>query len=339
MDRRKQIAGSLLLLLTAVIWGMAFVSQSKGMESMGPLTFQGVRCLIGAAAMLPLALRSISSLKSARRESDSASSARLDPDADSSAHQAHGSAPSAPGRRYVLLAGLAVGLVFSVACTLQQYGIGMTTVGKAGFITALYIILVPVFAMIFLKRRAAPVIWAGVGIALAGFYLLCLAGQGLTVSAGDMLVLASAAFFAVHILTVDHFVTRVDPVLLSWMQLVFCGAAVTVLALVFEHPTGAQILDGLPALLYAGVLSCGVAYTLQMVGQKMVPPATATLIMSLEAVVSALAGAAAWKLGILSTDQSMTGLQITGCALVFAAVIIVELPWRELRTRKKKLMI
>ena len=316
MDRRKQIAGSLLLLLTAVIWGMAFVSQSKGMESMGPLTFQGVRCLIGAAAMLPLALRSISSLKSARRDPDSTS--------------------SAPGRRYVLLAGLAVGLVFSVACTLQQYGIGMTTVGKAGFITALYIILVPVFAMIFLRRKTAPVIWAGVGIALAGFYLLCLAGQGLTVSAGDMLVLASAAFFAVHILTVDHFVTRVDPVLLSWMQLVFCGAAVTVLALVFEHPTGAQILAGLPSLLYAGVLSCGVAYTLQMVGQKMVPPATATLIMSLEAVVSALAGAAAWKLGILSTDQSMTGLQITGCALVFAAVIIVELPWGELRTRKKE---
>ncbi len=301
MSKLKTLGNSLLLFLTACIWGMAFVSQSKGMESMGPYTFNGVRCLIGAVVVFPLALgrfRVCNKKASAKKETIN--------------------------WKATLTGGLLCGIFFTSASMLQQIGMVYTTVGKAGFITTFYMILVPILG-IFLKKKVPILVWPGVVIACIGMYLLCITG-GFSIAMGDVLIFICAVLFAAHILAVDSFVEKTEGVYLSFIQLLVCGVVCTTLAFVLEQPTWAQISDGLGAILYAGVLSCGVAYTLQIIGQKGVNPTVASLILSLESVVSAVAGYVAYKIGFLKNDQSLTGRQILGCILVFAAVILVQLP-------------
>lgn len=288
---------SFLLFLTASIWGMAFVSQSKGMEYMHPLTFNGVRALIGAFVLLLYigVTRGIA-----------------------------GHHVQPVNWRVTIKAGLLCGIALTVASTLQQFGVLYTTVGKAGFITALYIIFVPVGG-VFLHRKVSPVVWTGAVLAAMGMYLLCMS-ESLALEMGDVLVFLCAIVFAAHIMIVDHYSEQADGVIVSCIQFGVCGVVCGTAALIWGQPSLEQLRDGSGALLYAGVLSCGVAYTLQIVGQKGVNPTVAALIMSLESVVATVAGWAAYKMGLLGTDQSMTPRQILGCVIVFLAVVLVQLP-------------
>lgn len=298
----KTLRNSLLLFLTACIWGLAFVSQSKGMEMMRPFTFNGIRSLLGAAVVFPMVLYRLG-----RRKKEVLLQKENGID-----------------WKVTVVGGLFCGLAYTAASTFQQAGIAYTTVGKAGFITTLYIIFVPLFG-IFLKRKVPGIVFLGAGMAVVGMYLLCMT-ESFSLTPGDTMVIVCAVLFAIHILIIDYFAPRTEGVILSCIQLFVCGIICTVLAFVFEKPTLAQLRGGLGPILYAGIMSCGVAYTLQIAGQKGLNPTVASLILSLESVVATLAGFFAYKIGFLKTDQSLSGRQIAGCIIVFAAVILVQLP-------------
>ena len=285
---------------------VAFVSHSKGMHYIHPFTFNGVRSLIGAAGILVYILIS--------RKIAGDKAAKLD-------------------WKLNVRAGLLCGIFLTIASTLQQFGIKYTSVGKAGFITTLYIIFVPMFG-VFLKKKVAPVVWAAAGMAAVGMYLLCMT-ESLRLGAGDIMVFLCAIAFAIQIMTVDHYAARIDGAVVSCIQFTVCGVVCCIGALIWGQPTFGQIQEGLGALLYAGVLSCGVGYTLQIVGQKGLNPTVAALIMSLESVIATISGWIAYKIGFLSTDQTLTPRQIAGCVIVFAAVILVQLPPEWFRFGKK----
>ena len=288
---------------------MAFVSQSKGMEYMHPFTFNGVRALIGA---LVLFLYIVITRRAAGEK-------------------------AAPVNWPVTIrAGIWCGIALTAASTLQQYGILYTTVGKAGFITTLYIIFVPIGGMFF-RKKVAIVVWIGAAMAAVGMYLLCMT-ESFSLGRGDIMVFLCAVIFAVHIMIVDHYAEQAEGVIVSCIQFLICGVVCGAAALIWGAPTLLQLKDGVGTLIYAGVLSCGVGYTLQIVGQKGVNPTVAALILSMESVVSAVAGWGAYKIGLLQSDQSMTLRQIAGCIIVFAAVILVQLPaeWFSFGSKKKK---
>ena len=309
---RKTLRNSLLLFLTACIWGLSFVSQSKGMESVGPLTFNGIRSLLGAAVVFPVACYRLQ----VRRKRNAVTESGEEKDCQGT--------PAGLPVKLTLVGGLLCGLAYTAASTLQQYGVAYTTVGKAGFITTLYIIFVPVLG-IFIKRKVPKIVWFAAAMAAVGMYLLCMT-EKFALTPGDTLVFLCAIVFAVHILVIDYFSPKTEGVILSCMQLFICGVFCTVGAILFEHPTWAQVKEGALPILYSGILSCGVAYTLQIIGQKGLNPTIAALIMSLESVIAALAGYFAYRIGFLQTDQTLTVTQVTGCVIVFAAVILVQLP-------------
>ena len=295
-----------LLFLTAVVWGVAFVAQSVGMDYVGPFTFNCIRCLIGAVVLVPC----IWFLDRWKQRPDGASCSRESTEAPSGASD---------GSHALLAGGVCCGLALFVASNLQQIGIQYTTVGKAGFITALYIVMVPVFG-IFLKKRAGIRVWVSVALAVAGLYLLCITDR-LALGKGDILVLLCAVVFAVHILVVDHFSAKTDGVRMSCIQFLVCGLLSGVCMLITEHPEMRLILQAWQPILYAGVFSCGVGYTLQIVGQKGTDPTVASLILSLESVVSVLSG---WLL----LGQRLSVRELGGCALMFAAILLAQLPER-----------
>ncbi len=282
---------SLMLFLAAFIWGTSFVAQSVGMDYLGPLSFNGARFLMGSAVLLPVVC-----FNRARKKRQKEKPADF---------------------RTTLTGGVCCGLVLCAASLLQQYGILYTTVGKAGFITALYIILVPFFGL-FLEKKIAGKVWTGAAIAAFGMYLLCMS-ESLSLGRGDSLVFLCAVLFSVHILVIDYFSPRVDGVELSCIQFLTAGVTAGILAFLFEGPDMGDFVNGIIPLAYAGILSCGVAYTLQVLGQKGTDPAIASLILSLESTVSVLAG---W----IILNQTLTGRELTGCILVFCAVILVQLP-------------
>ncbi|MCI8854724.1 MAG: DMT family transporter [Lachnospiraceae bacterium] len=307
----QQIRSSLLLLLTAVIWGVAFVAQSVGMDYVGPFTFTCVRSVIGGLALIPCI--AFLNKKEAGQSSPKAS------------------APQKPGQgRELFLGGLCCGLALGFASCFQQFGIQYTTVGKAGFITAFYIIIVPILGLFF-RRKCGLQVWIGVILALAGLYFLCI-NETLRVGKGDLLVFICALLFAVHILVIDHFTQRVDGIRMSCIQFFVCGLLCAVGMVLFERPQLSQILAAWKPVLYAGFLSSGVGYTLQIVGQKGMNPTVASLILSLESVVSVLAG-------ILLLDQTLSRREIIGCVLMFAAIILAQLPDKNIpvgRIKKQK---
>lgn len=297
MSQDKKVRNSLLLFAAACIWGLAFVSQSKGMEYMHPYTFNGARSLIGAAALLVYIVLTRKLSKKERQPID---------------------------WKVTLAAGFWCGIALTVASTFQQFGIKYTTVGKAGFITTLYIIFVPV-AGIFFKKKVPAAVWFAAVIAAIGMYLLCMT-ESLTVSSGDLMVFLCAVCFTAHIMLIDYYSPKTDGAIVSCIQFAICGVLCMIGAFIWGEPSWGQITDGMGALLYAGIMSCGVGYTLQIVGQNGVHPTIAALILSLESVVATVAGWAAYEMGFLQADQSMTGKQIAGCVLVFAAVLLVQLP-------------
>ena len=299
----KQLRGALLLTITALIWGTAFVAQSLGMDHLGPFAFNGVRNFIAALALLPI----LFFLRRRAPESEKAQTAE---------EKKH-------ARKILWTGGALCGTALAVASSLQQFGISYTTVGKAGFLTALYI--VPILGL-FLKKRVPVTVWVSVVIAAAGTYLLSVQ-EGFTIAPGDLMVILCALGFSVHILIIDHFSPMVNGVALSCVQFFVCGVLCTAAALFSETFTLSDILKSAGPLLYTGLMSSGVGYTLQILGQKDTPPAVASLIMSLESVFAALSG---W----LILGQSMSGRELFGCILVFAAVILAQIPFEALKKSK-----
>lgn len=296
---------SLLLLLTAAIWGIAFVAQSVGMDYVGPFTFNTVRCLIGGVVLIPC----IVFLNKINQNSAQSKDMNTCPKGE-----------KIPGdnKKLLLAGGISCGVLLCIASNLQQFGIMYTTVGKAGFITAMYIVVVPVLG-IFLRKKVGAKIWCGVAIAVAGLYLLCMTDGGFSIQKGDFLLMLCALAFSFHILVIDYFSPKVDGVKMSCIQFFTCGILSGVGMLLTEHPQISSIFAAWMPVLYAGVMSCGVAYTLQIVGQKGINPTVASLILSMESVISVIAG---W----LILHQSLSGKELTGCILMFAAIILVQLP-------------
>ena len=294
--KKSEVKSSLLLLLTAFIWGVAFVAQSMGLDYVEAMTFNGCRFLLGGTVLLPVIyFRKKRQLKQA-------------PDEGQKRKQ----------RKITLVGGICCGLALCTASCLQQYGIQYTTVGKTGFITALYIVIVPILG-IFLKKKISPLVWAGAVLAVAGFYFLCIT-QNSGINKGDILVFFCAVLFSFHIMIIDYFAPKADGVQLSCVQFYVSGIICMMAAFLLETPSMQEIMAGAIPILYAGIFSCGVAYTLQIVGQARVNPTVASMILSLESVISVLAG---WVI----LQETLTGRQIVGCILVFGAVILAQLPW------------
>ena len=293
--KNLQLRNSLLLLLTATIWGVAFVAQSVGMDYVQPFTFNGIRSIIGGLVLIPC----IFLLNRLKRPSE--------PIQKSSS-------------RPLLAGGILCGLCLFAASSFQQFGIKYTTVGKAGFITACYIVIVPILGL-FLKKKCSPLIWVSVLLALVGLYFLCMSGS-ISLGLGDLLVLIGAFLFSIHILVIDHYSPLADGVQLSCIQFFVCGVLSLICMFLFETPDLSMILMAWLPILYAGVLSCGVAYTLQVVGQKNMNPTVASLILSMESCISVLAG---W----LILGQALSSRELLGCVLMFAAIILAQIPVRK----------
>ncbi len=285
----KQLRGSLLLLLTAMIWGAAFVAQSVGMDHVGPYTFLCFRSFLAGMVLLPVVF-----------------------------FRRRGRKQEAPGKT-LWLGGLACGCALFFATLLQQMGLQETTAGKAGFLTAMYMVLIPI-AGLFMKKKTGLRVWGAVIVALAGMYFLCLYEDGLSgLNRGDALEMACALVFAVHILVIDHFSPRVDGVAMSCIQFFVCGILSLLGMVLFETPTLPAVMATALPIAYAGILSGGVGYTLQIVAQKDTDPTVASLIMSLESVFSLIFG---WIL----LHEAMNGVELLGCGLMFGAIIWVQLP-------------
>lgn len=308
-----RIRNSILLFITAAIWGCAFVAQSVSMDYIGPFTMNGIRSLIGGMVLIPLIL-----VKDRQK--------KLDPSISEESRKQE--------NRMSVIGGICCGVILSIASTTQQMGICTTTVGKAGFITALYIILVPILG-IFLGKKVGLKLGISIIFSVIGLYLLCMAGNltmngnilasllgSLALTKGDTLVLICAFVFSFHILAVDYFSPKADGVKISCIQFFTAGILCSIGMFLFEQPHIADILAAYIPILYAGVMSCGVAYTLQIIGQRDLPPTLASLIMSLESVFSALAG---W----LILGERLNALELSGCILMFIAIILAQLPERQ----------
>lgn len=285
---------AMLLILTAFIWGTAFVAQSSGMDFMGPFTFNGIRNLIGAAALLPC-------IALFKKMNDKNESAEIVPGT----------------KKDLIVGGIACGLLLFTAGSLQQIGLMYTTAGKAGFITSCYIVIVPLLG-VFLHKKIGWKVWVAVGIALIGLYFLCIT-ESLSIGKGDLYVLFGALVFSLHILVIDHFSPKVDGVKMSCIQFLVCGVVSLIPMFLLETPSLEGVLAGWFPILYAGVFSSGVGYTLQIVAQKNMNPAIASLILSMESCFAVLAG---W----LILGEQLSARESTGCVLMFAAVILAQLP-------------
>ena len=294
---KKPLLGAIVLLVATVIWGLSYVAQSDGMRYLGPLTYSCVRILLGGVALVPVVW----------------AFHRFDPRYRTGTkierHQIN---------RISILGGIVVGAFMCGAATLQQYGIAVTSAGKAGFLTALYIVLVPVFG-VFFERKITWLAAASVLLALIGSYFLCVTGS-LTIELGDWLLIGDALLFAFQILFIDFFMARgADAVLLSCSEFLTAGLLLVVPMFLFEQPTWQSVWDAKYTILYAGLASGAVGYTLQVLGQREIEPTAASLLMSLESVFAVLFG---WLL----LGQALSVRELLGCALVFAAVILSQLP-------------
>lgn len=279
-----------MLLLTAMIWGAAFVAQSVGLDYVGPFTFNAGRYFLGGLVLVPVVLIR-------DRKPTSAAMSWRNPK--------------------LWVGGVICGVIMFIATSLQQIGLLYTTVGKAGFITTLYVVLVPVVGLL-LGKKVRGLVWFCVALAVAGLYLLCMSGSAV-LGVGDLLLMGCAFTFTFHILAVDYYSPRVDGVKLSLLQFAFSALLCVAPALVLEENHLSGLLEAWIPLLYTGVCSCGIGYTFQILGQKRTDPTVASIIMCMESVFSVIFG---W----LILRQTLSLREMGGCALMFAAILLSQLP-------------
>lgn len=297
----KRLGANMLLLLTAAIWGFAFVAQRVGSQFVGPFNFNGIRFALGSISLIPLII-----YFDKRKKGNSSNESN-----------------DGENTKKSILPGMLIGIVLYAAATLQQIGLIYTTAGKAGFITGLYMVLVPIIG-IFLKHKIEINSWIGVGIAVIGLYLLSV-NENFSIGYGDMLELAGAVFWAIHILTIDYFSKKIDALKLSCIQFATCSFLSLITALIFEKITIISISQALIPILYGGLLSVGVAYTLQVVAQKNAKPSHAAIILSMESVFGAIGGA-------LLLGESMSSRGYTGCILIFAGILATQIKFPKKQT-------
>lgn len=282
----------ILLVITSFIWGTSFVAQRMGMDYIGPFTFTATRFLIGTLSLIPVIL--FMSRLNSKQE-----------------HQ-----PQAGTKKDLLMGGLACGCALFFGISFQQVGLVYTTAGKAGFVTTLYIVLVPLFGL-FIRKKVSRSVWIGVALAVVGLYLLCVT-EDLVISKGDFIVLCGTVFWAIHILIIDHFAPKVDALKMSFIQFLVAALLSLVVALFTEMIEFSAIVDSAGPILYTGIVSVGIAYTLQIFGQKGTDPAIAAIIMSLESVFAVLSG-------MIFLGEVMSAKEILGCIIMFGAVMITQL--------------
>lgn len=286
----KKLRSTALLFLTAAIWGFAFVAQVVGVEHMGSMTFNGIRFFLGGVSLIPIIFI-------------------FERDDFKNHHKIRRSFVSSIG----------AGVILFIAATLQQYGIEITkSSGKSGFITGVYTVLVPIFALIFFKRKTAWNIWFGAVMCLVGLFLLCMTGESLDFGKGELLLLIGAVFWAFHILYVDHFALTISSLKFCVGQFLCCSALSMITALFTEDISLAGITAGIVPILYGGFMSVGIAYTCQIIAQKDADPTVATIVFSMESVFSAIGGA-------LLLNEALELKNYLGCALMFAGIVVSQL--------------
>ena len=287
--KKEEAKSSMILLLTAAIWGFAFVAQRVGTMHVGAFTFNGLRFALGSLSLLPLII--ISSKKSKEKDN------------------------STENRKTAIIAGVIAGCVLFIAASLQQIGLIYTTAGKAGFITGLYIVFVPIFG-VFLKQKIHISTWIGIFVAAIGLYFLSV-NEGFYIELGDWLEIIGAVFWAIHILVIGNFVNKVDAVKLSFIQFITCSVLSLITAIIFEKISLESLSQVIIPLLYGGIMSVGVAYTLQAVGQKHARPSHAAIALSMEAVFASIGG-------ILLLNERMALRGYLGCALMLAGMLLSQ---------------
>jgi len=303
--QKTQFKGVFLLLLTAFIWGVAFVAQSEGMEHIDAFTFSGIRMVFGVCVLLPFII-----------VRDKMQNKKLPDDKKIKLFD-----------KKLLVCGSMLGVVFFFACNLQQFAFYYTGAGKIAFITALYMFFVPLFGLFF-KKRVPWLTWVCVAFGFVGLWFLCIDPANLGgINVGDLLAMGCAVFFAVQILMIEKFAQQIDGVKLSCMQFLVAGTMSCICMFVFENPSLPAIGNAIVPLLYAGVMSCGIAYTLQIVGQKYTESTIASLIMCMESVFAVLASA-------LLLNEVMTTREVIGCVVMFVAIILSQLS--EMKFANKK---
>ena len=301
MKDRKML-GNALLILTAMIWGTAFVFQRTGMESIEPITFNAARMALAAVAVGAV------SVVTAPAEKKRFAGERITGPGEEQ-HRAY--------NRNTLIGGICCGTFLAAASIFQQMGIVYTTAGKAGFITAMYMLLVPVIGTVFFHKRNSWIVWLAVLIGVAGMYLLCMT-EGFRLTRGDTLVCICALLFSGHILCCDHFVQLGDPIRISAIQFAACTVISAIAAVILEQPTWDKIVSAAIPILYCGLISGGLGYTLQIIAQKFTDPTIASLLMSLESVFAVIAGA-------LLLGERMSTRELMGCVVMFAAIVLVQI--------------
>ena len=289
----RRLLGNALLVVTAMIWGMAFVAQRQGMDSIGPITFCAARMVLSAVAV------GLVALLTGRRDSRPA-------------------AERARRNRASLMGGLSAGVFLAAATVMQQMGLVTTSAGKAGFITAMYMLLVPVINFVLFRKRNTWLVWLAVLVGVAGMYLLCV-NEDFSLTRGDAMVCVCAVLFSGQILCIDHFAPKADPIRMSAAQFVVAAIVCVAAAFLLEAPTWDMMASAAAPILYCGILSGAVGYTLQIVAQRFTDPTVASLLMSLESVFAAVGGA-------LLLGERMRPRELAGCAVLFAAIVLVQLP-------------
>ena len=292
---KNKLRGNLMLMATALIWGTAFVAQKSGMDLISPIAFNGIRTLVGAFALIPVIM--VMGRDKKKKGWD----------------------------RTLIAGGICSGLALFASGNIQQIGLYYTSVSHSGFITALYVVIVPLLGLL-LNKRITPVMWCCVAASAIGLYLLCIPASGFgAVNKGDIIMVICAVCFAVHILIIDYFSPKVDGVKLSCIQFFIAGIVSLIIApfadpaIGFTLPSAGDICDSWFSIFYAGVMSCSVAYTLQILGQRETEPAIASMILCLESVFALIAG-------MVLLGEMMSLREIIGCIIMFAAIVLVQIP-------------
>ncbi len=300
--KNTKIKGNLMLLLTAFVWGLSFIAQSKGVEQLSPVSFNGIRSILGGVVLLPV----IYLLDQAKEKNGT---------------------PPQKINKTLIIGGIVCGTFLCLASTLQSMGMVYTSPGKAGFITALYMVIVPIIGLFTGKKLRLAMIIA-VLVAVCGMYMMCI-DESLSINKGDIMIFICAFLFSGHILVIDYFSPKVDGVKLACLQFFVCGILNLTYMFIFESLDTQAVMNSIPAIAYAGIMSCGVAYTLQIVGQKYTDPTSASILMSLESVFATLSTVVLVALGWNLTGGQMNLKEILGCVLMFVAILIVQLPEKQ----------